>query len=138
MMMVFLISFVVLSPSYAVIITRPLVTSDTETTTMKDNGNPMINNQSQQQQFTQCIDNIMNKIQKGEINLDDPGLYYPNALTNISGEKRIGITITITIMIAILPYLIILIYILSELSSGILENIYFYHHKNEYLHILFG
>ena len=47
MMMVFLISFVVvISPSYAVIIPRPSVTSDTETTTMNDNGNNMINNQS--------------------------------------------------------------------------------------------
>jgi uncharacterized membrane protein YraQ (UPF0718 family) len=71
-----------------------------------------------------------------------PVCYYPNALTNISGEKRIGITITITItitiMIAILPYLIILIYILSELSSGILEKYISYDHKNKYLHILFG
>ena len=57
------------------IITRPLVSSDTETgPIIKDNDNNMISNQSQQQQFTQCIDNIMNKIQKVEINLDDPGL----------------------------------------------------------------
>jgi hypothetical protein len=89
MMMVFLISFVVvLSPSYAVIIPRPLVTSDTETTTMKDNGNNMINNQSQQQQFTQCIDNIMNKIQKGEINLDDPGVLLSQCFDQyFRGEK---------------------------------------------------
>ena len=89
MMMVFLISFVVvLSPSYAVIIPRPLVTSDTETTTMKDNGNNMINNQNQQQQFTQCIDNIMNKIQKGEINLDDPGLLLSQCFDQyFRGEK---------------------------------------------------
>lgn len=88
-MMVFLISFVVvLSPSYAVIIPRPLVTSDTETTTMKDNGNNMINNQSQQQQFTQCIDNIMNKIQKGEINLDDPGVLLSQCFDQyFRGEK---------------------------------------------------
>ena len=89
MMIVFLISFVaVLSPSYAVIIPRPLVTSDTETTTMKDNGNNMINNQNQQQQFTQCIDNIMNKIQKGEINLDDPGLLLSQCFDQyFRGEK---------------------------------------------------
>jgi hypothetical protein len=89
MMMVFLISFVVvLSPSYAVIIPRPLVTSDTETTTMKDNGNNMINNQSQQQQFTQCIDNIMNKIQKGEIHLDDPGVLLSQCFDQyFRGEK---------------------------------------------------
>jgi hypothetical protein len=89
MMMVFLISFVVvLSPSYAVIIPRPLVTSDTETTTMKDNGNNMINNQSQQQQFIQCIDNIMNKIQKGEINLDDPGVLLSQCFDQyFRGEK---------------------------------------------------
>lgn len=88
-MMVFLISFVVvLSPSYAVIIPRPLVTSDTETTTMKDNGNNMINNQSQQQQFIQCIDNIMNKIQKGEINLDDPGVLLSQCFDQyFRGEK---------------------------------------------------
>ena len=88
-MMVFLISFVVvLSPSYAVIIPRPVVTSDTETTTMKDNGNNMINNQSQQQQFTQCIDNIMNKIQKGEINLDDPGVLLSQCFDQyFRGEK---------------------------------------------------
>ena len=88
-MMVFLISFVVvLSPSYAVIIPRPLVASDTETTTMKDNGNNMINNQSQQQQFTQCIDNIMNKIQKGEINLDDPGVLLSQCFDQyFRGEK---------------------------------------------------
>ena len=88
-MMVFLISFVVvLSPSYAVIIPRPLVTSDTETTTMKDNGNNMINNQSQQQQFTQCIDNIMNKIQKGEINLDGPGVLLSQCFDQyFRGEK---------------------------------------------------
>jgi hypothetical protein len=89
MLMVFLISFVVvLSPSYAVIIPRHLVTSDTETTTLKDNGNNMINNQSQQQQFTQCIDNIMNKIQKGEINLDDPGVLLSQCFDQyFRGEK---------------------------------------------------
>ena len=55
---------------------------------MKDNGNNMINNQSQQQQFTQCIDNIMNKIQKGEINLDDPGLLLSQCFDQyFRGEK---------------------------------------------------